>query len=122
MTFDCATVEAGASVHPLIDDVLFRSGRECVIVRIGDQVLGIIAPEDLNTTERNRSETMAREVMRPLSALKTASPETSADEAFTTMQCENVNQLAVVSDGVLRGLVTRARIVRLLEACRALRA
>jgi CBS domain-containing protein len=54
--------------------------------------------------------------MRPLDALRTVAPDTPAAEAFTTMARDDVNQLPVVADGRLEGVVTRTQILQLLQS------
>jgi CBS domain-containing protein len=54
--------------------------------------------------------------MRPLDQLKTVGLDTPVTEAVTTMAREDVNQLPVVTDGRLEGIVTRGHILQLLQS------
>ena len=55
------------------------------------------------------------EVMRPLESLRTVAPETPVAEALELMGREDVNQLPVVRDGQLAGVISRGHILRLLQ-------
>lgn len=80
-------------------------------------VLGLVTPNEIRQAERTRwRDLSAREVMRPLEGLKTVTPDTSAADALTTMGRDDVNQLPVIAGGRLAGMVTRSRILQLLES------
>jgi CBS domain-containing protein len=52
--------------------------------------------------------------MRPLSQLRTTTPDTSAVKALELLARENIHQLPVVSNGRLEGVVTREHILQAL--------
>jgi Zn-dependent protease/CBS domain-containing protein len=113
MAQDCATVHAGIDVQTLVDDVLLKTGRRCVMVRSDGRLLGLVTPNEIRQAERTRwRDLSARDVMRPLERLKTVTPETSAADALTTMGRDDVNQLPVIAGGRLAGMVTRSRILQ----------
>ena len=117
MAQDCVTVDPGTVVQTLVDDVLLKSGRRCVMVQTDGHLLGLVTPNEIPHAERSRwRELSAREVMRPLERLKTVTPDTSAADALTTMGRDDVNQLPVMVGGRLEGMVTRSRILQLLES------
>lgn len=117
MAQDCATVAPSTDVQTLVDDVLLKTGRRCVMVQTDGHVLGLVTPNEVRQAERTRwRELSAREVMRPIERLKTVTPETSAADALTTMGRDDVNQLPVIVGGRLEGIVTRSRILQLLES------
>jgi CBS domain-containing protein len=53
--------------------------------------------------------------MRPLSQMRTIAPETRAIQALELMAREDMNQLPVVSDGHLVGVITRGHVMRFLN-------
>jgi CBS domain-containing protein len=53
--------------------------------------------------------------MRPLQGLRTVSPATPLTEALKIMSREDVNQLPVLSDGHLAGVLTRSHVLRLIQ-------
>jgi len=54
--------------------------------------------------------------MRPLSQLRTVAPETPAIQALELMGREGMNQLPVISDGHIQGVITRGHVMRFLSA------
>ena len=53
--------------------------------------------------------------MRPLDQVHTVSPTTPIMEALETMGRDDVNQLPVMSDHHLDGIVTRANVLQFLQ-------
>ena len=117
MAGDCVTVEPFDSVQMVVDDVLLRTGRRCVVVKRDDRVLGLITPHEVRSVSRAHwTEVTAADVMRPLDEVRTVDPATPVSEALTTMAREDVNQLPVVENGRLEGIISRSHILQLLQA------
>jgi CBS domain-containing protein len=53
--------------------------------------------------------------MRPLDQLHTVSPATPIMEALETMGRDDVNQLPVVTNNHLDGVITRANVLQFLQ-------
>jgi predicted transcriptional regulator len=117
MSNDCLRVDASVTVRSLVDDLLMRTGRRCVIVSQDSQVLGMITPNEVRTVDRSRWMTLtAADIMRPLHRLRTIAPEATANDAFKAMATDDVNQLPVVSGDRLEGVVTRGQILQVLKS------
>jgi CBS domain-containing protein len=117
MSEDCATVDAAVNLQSVVDDLLLRTGRRCIVVKHDGRVLGLVTPNEVRGVDRDRWQQLtAGDVMRPIDKLRTVAPETPAIEAFTTMAREDLNQLPVVSDGHLEGIVSRGHILQLLQS------
>jgi Zn-dependent protease/predicted transcriptional regulator len=117
MANDCAMVDAGTTLRSLVDDLMLRSGRRCIMVQDDHHVLGLVTPREVRDIDRTRwVEVTARDVMRPLDRLQTVTPDTAVSDAFTAMAREDVNQLPVVTNGRLRGIVSRGQILQLLQS------
>ena len=54
--------------------------------------------------------------MRALRDLRTVSPATPVTEALKIMSHDDVNQLPVVADGHVAGVITRSHVLRLIQA------
>jgi CBS domain-containing protein len=54
--------------------------------------------------------------MRPVNKVHAVSPDVPALEALETMAREDVNQLPVMSNGDLEGVVSRAHVLQVLQA------
>jgi Zn-dependent protease/predicted transcriptional regulator len=123
MASDCATVDPQTNVQALVDDVLLRTGRRCVVVQARDRVLGIVTPQEVRSVDRTRwAEVTAGEVMRPLETTRTVEPTAPVSEALQVMAREDIHQLPVVVDGRLAGVLTRAHVLQLLQSRAELKA
>lgn len=117
MERDCPTVEAHLSVPDFVDEYLLRSGHRCFIVNQNNSVVGLITPNEIKKIPRERwSQTSLQAVMRPLSELRTVTPETPAVQALEMMSRDDINQLPVISDGRLQGVFSRGQVLRFLQA------
>jgi Zn-dependent protease/predicted transcriptional regulator len=116
MSNDCVSVEADTPVQEVVDDIVLRRGRRCIMVSTDGHLLGLLTPNEMRQVDRERwHDVTVSEIMRPLDQLRTVTPNTSATEAFEMMAREDLNQLPVVDRGHLEGFVSRGHILRLLQ-------
>jgi CBS domain-containing protein len=81
------------------------------------RVAGLVTPREVKATERSRwPETRLSEVMRPLEKVHSIALETPAVEAVELMAREDLNQIPVIADHHVEGMITRARILQMLRA------
>jgi CBS domain-containing protein len=117
MADECMRVDGRSSVQAFAEDHLLRTGQRCFLVEENGAVAGLVTPSDLKKLDRDRwPNTALTAVMRPLARLRTVTPETPVIEALQTMGREDVNQLPVVSNGRLSGILSRGHIVQLLQS------
>jgi Zn-dependent protease/CBS domain-containing protein len=117
MATDCPTVAAGMDLQSFVDELLLRTGRRCFLVTGPGGLVGLITPNEVRSVDRSRwPEVRVDEVMRPLDRVVAVSPETTAIDALALMAREDVNQIPVVREGRLAGLVTRAHLLQLVES------
>jgi CBS domain-containing protein len=123
MARECATVDADTTLQGFVNDQLLRFVARCFAVKQDNHVVGLITPEDVRHVERDRwAQTPVSRAMRPIESLHPVTPDLAAGEALALMGRENVNELPVVSDGHLEGVVTRSYLVQLLQVRRELQA
>jgi Zn-dependent protease/CBS domain-containing protein len=123
MARDCATVDANTTLRHFVDDQVLRMAARCVAVRDETRLLGLITPDDIKRVDRERwDHTTVSQAMRPLRSLHPVQPDTPAGDALELMGRENINQLPVMSDGHLDGVVTRSYLVHLSQVRRELAA
>ncbi|MBZ5705221.1 MAG: site-2 protease family protein [Acidobacteriia bacterium] len=121
MSTDCSRVDGHTVLQQFVDDELLRTGRRCFLVMENSRVAGLITPNDVGKVERERWPLMrVRDAMRPLDQIHSVAPDTTAMEAVEKMAGEDVNQLPVMSDGQLQGIVTRGHILQVLQSRAAL--
>ncbi len=123
MARECATVDASTTLQRFVDDWLLRTFSRCFAVNREHQIVGLISPADVKHVDRSRwPEVRVSDVMRPIASLHAIAPDVPAGEALALMGRENVNQLPVVSDGHLEGVVTRSHLIQLVQMRRELEA
>jgi len=112
MTTDCLIVQRDMSLDAFIQDYLLGTGRRCFLVADENHLLGIVTPHNLSGVQRDRIATMiVGDVMTPFDRVKSVRPDELALEVLRRMDSENVNQLPVVEDHRLLGLVGRASLL-----------
>ena len=117
MANECVTVNSGVKVQGLVDDVLLRTGRRCVIVRSNGHVVGLVTPHEVRSVDRSRWTAVTVDaIMRPIDKIRSVGPTTLVSEALKTMTREDVNQLPVIANGELAGIVSRGQILQLLQS------
>jgi CBS domain-containing protein len=123
MARNCTTVDARTTLKRFVDEQVLRTAARCFAVTQDGSIAGLISPEDVKRVDRDRwDRTPVSEAMRPLQSLHPVSPEVSAGDALELMGRENINQLPVVADGHLEGVVTRSYLVHLWQVRREMMA
>jgi Zn-dependent protease/predicted transcriptional regulator len=116
MTRDCPRVERGTTVATFIEDFLFRTGRHCFLVMDNDLLQGIVTLHEVNKTPRDQwNQIHVEEIMIPLQHLKWVSPDQDIVKILEFMDREDINQVPVVEQGRLLGMVGRQEILHLLQ-------
>ncbi len=116
MERDFSTVDAHLSLQDLVHQFLLVSGRRCFVVVQDNNLVGLITTNEVMRVERDRwPQTSVQSVMRPLSQLRTVTPDTPAIQALEIISREDINQLPVVSDGQLVGLFSRSSVMGFLR-------
>jgi predicted transcriptional regulator len=116
MDHHCTTVRASLSLQDFVDEYLLR-GQRCFVVVQGNNIVGLITPNEIQKVSRDLwRETSVQSVMRPLRQLRTVTPNTPVLEAFEIISHDDLNQLLVVSNGHLEGVLSRGQLLRFLQA------
>jgi Zn-dependent protease len=116
MQRDIPTVSPNMLLDAVVQDYLVRgSDRALAIVR-DDQLLGLVCIADIrNVTPNQWSAIRVSDVMRPADSLTTTAPARPLSEAFEQMVRQDVDQLPVVANGKLVGMLRRRDVTRWLE-------
>lgn len=116
MQRDCGSVESYISVRDFVDQYLLHSGNRCFLVMQDHHAAGVVTANDTTRVPRQDwHQTSVQSIMRPLSQLRSVPPDMPALKALELMTTENLNQLAVVSNGELQGIFSRGQVVRFLQ-------
>jgi Zn-dependent protease/predicted transcriptional regulator len=105
----------------LIRDYIISSGQHCFLVLEEGKLLGIVTLGDIQIPQKRWDTTIA-EIMTPASELKTAKPDQPAADLLEQMEDYDIDQIPVLDDGNVIGIVTRDRLARFLMARDVLKA
>ena len=115
------TVPANISLQRLVDEYFLPQGLRSALVMQVDQLAGLITLSDIRHVPREQwPQTPVGLVMIPAERLHTVTPQQNLKDALPLMNGQDVNQLPVVQDGKLVGVLTRDAIIRSLEVRRSL--
>lgn len=116
MSRDFPVVDAHANLQTFAEEHLTRTGRRFWVVTLNGQPEGIITPNEISAVPRNRwPYTTVADVMRPLDATRTVNPNTPVTEALEVMARQDLNQLPVMNEKGLAGLISRSHIIQLIQ-------
>lgn len=115
------TVPANISLQKLVDDYFLPRGLRSAMVTQNDQLVGLITLGDIRSVPREQwSQVPVGHVMNPVNKLHVVSPQQNLNDVLPLMAGRDVNQLPVVQDGRLVGVLSRDAIMRYLEVRRSL--
>ena len=116
MASEWPVIESKTNLQAFVHDYLVKSGKRCFVVEEDGRVVGIVTPHEVKDVDREKwTGLTVRDVMLPLGKLHAVKPATSLTEALETMGREDVNQLPVMSNGTLEGIISRSQVLRLLQ-------
>lgn len=115
MSGDWPEVPPDLPLERFVSDHLLKTGRRCFVVEDEGRVLGLVTAADLKAVDRERwPEMRVADAMRPLDDLRWVEPYTGADRVLEIMGRDEVNQLPVLANGRLQGIVSREHLIRML--------
>ena len=116
MSRDCVTVPSNISLQDFVDMYLLRTGERCFVVQDQGYLVGLITPHDVRQVPREDwTRTSVRVAMMPLAQLHTLSPDLPLSEALEQMASEDMNQMPVVSNGTLLGVLSRGNLLQIIR-------
>ncbi|HEX76181.1 MAG TPA: CBS domain-containing protein [Dehalococcoidia bacterium] len=116
MNTDCPVISHKVSLDQLVQDYILHTGRHCFIVVEEGKLEGIVTLHDIKTVSQERwSTTSVKEIMVPTDKLKIACPDQDALSVFEQMDEGNVNQMPVIEEGKVIGMVARDGLIHFLR-------
>jgi Zn-dependent protease/predicted transcriptional regulator len=95
---------------------MVRTGRRAHLVVAGDQLVGLVTAEALNSVpQQDWDVTSVQAVMLPKDKLHWAAPEEPALSLLDRMRTIGMQQMPVIAGGKVIGIVTRDSILRVLQ-------
>jgi Zn-dependent protease len=110
------TIPAELTLQQLVDEHLFSGAGRTFIVTRNDQPMGLLTLHHLKDIPRDQwPTTTAEQAMVPLAQVKTTTPKAELWSALEQMSRTGVNQLPVMSDGQIVGMLTREDLLTFLQ-------
>ena len=121
MSHNYVLVSADTSLQQMVDHHILGRGQRSFVVVKDDQVLGLLTLHHLKEIPREDWElTTAAQAMIPLDQLKRIQPDVEMWTAIQEMDRNGVNQLPVMSNGHLEGMLSREDVISYLRTLREL--
>jgi Zn-dependent protease/predicted transcriptional regulator len=115
MTPELHTVGREISLEDYAREMV-RTGRRAHLVVAGDQLVGLVTAEALNSVPQHDWDvTSVQAVMLPKDKLHWAAPEEPALSLLDRMRTIGMQQMPVIAGGSVVGIVTRDSILRVLQ-------
>ena len=116
MTSSCPVVPPNITLNQLVQEHIFTTGYSCFLVADEGKLEGILTLHDIKAASpQNRDMIPVKEIMTPVSQLKVAYPGQDALSILEQMGESDINQMPVVSEGRVIGLIARDNLIRLLH-------
>jgi Zn-dependent protease/CBS domain-containing protein len=123
MTRELPTVEGTLNVQNFVEHELLRTGRRCFFVLDKDGIAGMVTPHEVKQIDRAKWPfTTLTDIMRPLGDLRAVTPDAPLTSALESMSRYDLNQLPVISNSHLEGVLSRAQVLNYLHTHAELRA
>jgi len=121
MTEGCMLVPPQLTLDVFVEQYLMTEARRCYPVGSRDQVVGLVTIHQIRAVPRSAwRDTHIGDVMTPLAELKIVRPDTPLWDVLRDMTSEGVNQLPVLLDGRLVGMISRDHLISFLHSRSAL--
>ena len=116
MSRECLEVSPDTTLASIVNEHVMPKGARCFPVVEGGVVRGLVTLHNIKGVSQDRwASTTVREVMTPVDGLKKAGPNEELWAALQHMTEEGVNQLPVMDDGHLLGMLARDNIVSFIK-------
>jgi len=123
MSRDCPTVDGNLNLRTFAEDHLMRTGRRCFVVVENGRYLGLVTINELKQVDSARWPfTTVAQIAVPFERVRTVSPDTPLKRALELMALEDINQLPVLSNDELVGVLSRSQVLQFLQTRAELKA
>jgi len=116
MTSDLPVVPSNATVNHLVQGYVFTSGRHFFLIADEGELKGILTLHNIKSVpQQNWDSTQVKEIMTPVEKLMAAHPDQEALSVMEQMVENDINQMPVIREGRVIGLITRDNLLRFLR-------
>jgi CBS domain-containing protein len=116
MSTTYTSIPPDLSLQQLVDHHVLGNGERSFVVEEGDKVDGLLTLYDIKNQDRTEwPTTRAAQVMIPLAKVKRVQPDDQLWAAIEEMNHDGVNQLPVMANGHVEGMLRRQDIISYLR-------
>jgi Zn-dependent protease len=114
-----ASIPADTTLQELVDNHILGSGQRSFIVKRGDIVIGLLTLHHIKEIPRSvwPTRTVAQ-IMIPIEQVKRVRPDAELWATLEEMDRDGVNQLPVMTDGQIQGVLSREDIIGYMRTLR----
>jgi Zn-dependent protease/CBS domain-containing protein len=121
MSRDYATAPGESSLLRLVDREILGGGRRCFMVKDGESATGLLTLHRIKEIPRSQwAGTTASEAMVPMEQLRSIRPDADLWTALKQMDRDGVNQLPVLIDGEMVGMLSRKDLISYMQTIQEL--
>ena len=116
MSRDCVFIPPETTIDHLVHENILASGRRCFPVVSGSQIMGMMTLHNVKAVPRGQwgTETV-KEAMTPFDKLKWVRPDEELFSVFRILTENDINQVPVVQDNQIVGMVTRENLLNFVN-------
>lgn len=115
MMSECPPVPSTLTLSQLVHDYILKDARRCFPVVDDGEILGIITLHHVKAIPREQwATTTVGQAMTPFEQTERVPPDRDLVEVLEYMTSENIDQVSVVEDGKLLGVISRDHVLPLL--------
>jgi Zn-dependent protease/predicted transcriptional regulator len=116
MSRDCVLIPPDTTVEHLVNENILTSGRRCFPVVADAKVMGLMTLHNIRAVPREQwGGATVKEAMTPFDKLRWVRPEDELSSVFRILTENNINQVPVVQDGQIVGMVTRENLLNFVN-------
>ncbi len=116
MSREYTSVPPDTTVEALVDRHVLGNGQRSFVVKEGDKMAGLLTLHSIKEMDRSAwPTTTAAQAMIPLAQVKRIQPDEELWAAIEEMNHDGVNQLPVMSNGRIEGMLRREDIIGYLR-------
>jgi Zn-dependent protease/predicted transcriptional regulator len=116
MSRGCVAVDREMSLREFADIYLLKTAQRCFAVKDHGRLAGLITRRDVGAISRELWDTTTvGNTMHPLRELQIVTPETRVADALKLVSSTGAEQLPVIENDTLQGIVFRSQLVHALQ-------
>jgi Zn-dependent protease len=121
MSGHCVAIPAELTLQQLVDKHILSGGQRCFLVNRGSDAVGLMTLHRIREVPRGEWQTTsAAQAMLPLDKLMRISPDKELSTALQQMDRDGVNQLPVMTDSRVVGMLSREDVITFLRTVQEL--